>query len=53
LAAIKRSLQKKSESAAGNSSKVEVKEAAPDKGKPTLTSVMQSFKSGSTPTLSK
>ncbi|KAJ9115281.1 hypothetical protein QFC20_001148 [Naganishia adeliensis] len=53
LAAIKRSLQKKSESAATNTSKVEVKEAAADKGKPTLTSVMQSFKSGSTPTLSK
>lgn len=53
LAAIKRSLQKKSESATNGTSKVEVKETVGDKGKPTLTSVMQSFKSGSTPTLSK
>lgn len=55
LAAIKRSLQKKSESSGNSGANGSAKEVVvvEQKGKPTLASVMQSFQSGSSPSLSK
>ncbi|KAJ9115012.1 hypothetical protein QFC22_005340 [Naganishia vaughanmartiniae] len=53
IAAIKRSLQKKSEAAPTSEARPEAAAAPSGQGKPTLASVMQSFKSGSSPTLSK
>ncbi|KAJ9124915.1 hypothetical protein QFC24_002844 [Naganishia onofrii] len=54
IAAIKRSLQKKSDTTPTSGAKSDtVVAASGEQGKPTLASVMQSFKSGSSPTLSK
>ncbi|KAJ9095610.1 hypothetical protein QFC21_005481 [Naganishia friedmannii] len=53
IAAIKRSLQKKAEATSTSGPKPETAVVSGEQGKPTLISVMQAFKSGSNPTLSK